>query len=301
MKNPTLTHNTSNRSSGLALDSGVFTLVRATRLIRKMRGGAQAHLFECDDGRFYVVKFRNNPQSRRILVNEWFSSLFLGYLGISTPEAAIVDLTPELLDSNPEIYIQLGMRKAAVDCGCQFGSRYPGDPSKITVYDFIPDLLLEEVVNLREFLGALAFDKWVGNADARQSIFFRAKVHDCPRPHGGHPSRSGFVASMIDHGHVFDGPHWRFPDSPMQGLYFRPLVYRDVRSFYDFEPWLDQIMHFPEEVVGDALKRIPPQWIDGDKSELEALLERLMSRRKRVPELIRASREGRVNPFPSWH
>jgi hypothetical protein len=27
-----------------------------------------------------------------------------------------------------------------------------------------------------EFLGALAFDKWIGNADARQSIFFRARL-----------------------------------------------------------------------------------------------------------------------------
>ena len=35
--------------------------LNAVRLIRKMRGGAQAHLLECDDGCFYVVKFLNNP------------------------------------------------------------------------------------------------------------------------------------------------------------------------------------------------------------------------------------------------
>ena len=51
--------------------------IQATRLIRKMRGGAQAHLLECDDGHFYVVKFRNNPQHRRILINEWIASVFL--------------------------------------------------------------------------------------------------------------------------------------------------------------------------------------------------------------------------------
>jgi hypothetical protein len=48
----------------------------ARRLVRKMRGGAQAHLIEADDGHFYVVKFRNNPQGRRILVNEWFGACF---------------------------------------------------------------------------------------------------------------------------------------------------------------------------------------------------------------------------------
>ena len=60
--------------------------VLAKRLIRKMRGGAQAHLLECDDGHFYVVKFRNNPQHRRVLINEWLASAFLNYLRISTPE-----------------------------------------------------------------------------------------------------------------------------------------------------------------------------------------------------------------------
>jgi hypothetical protein len=280
--------------------AGRGMIVKATRLIRKMRGGAQSHLFECDSGTFYVVKFRNNPQHPRILVNEWISSLLLRYLCISSPEAAIVDLTPEFLEGNPDVYIQLGSRKTPVAAGWHFGSRYPGDPSQITVYDFVPDLLLGRVVNLREFLGVLAFDKWTGNADARQSIFFRAQSRYPRDPQGDIPPRSGFIASMVDHGYVFSGPHWRFPDSPMQGLYFRPLVYKSVRSFDDFQPWLDQIVHFPEEVLTDTLTRLPPEWIDGQKSELETLLERLIFRCKRVPDLIRASREGRIDPFPNW-
>jgi hypothetical protein len=49
----------------------------AVRHVRKMRGGAQAHLLEADDGHWYVVKFRNNPQHRRILVNERLSATLL--------------------------------------------------------------------------------------------------------------------------------------------------------------------------------------------------------------------------------
>jgi hypothetical protein len=56
--------------------------VNARRFIRKMRGGAQAHLLEAEDGRYYVVKFVNNPQHRRILVNELIASEFLQYLQI---------------------------------------------------------------------------------------------------------------------------------------------------------------------------------------------------------------------------
>jgi hypothetical protein len=278
-------------------------LVQATRLIRKMRGGAQAHLLECDDGHFYVVKFLNNPQHRRVLINEWVASVFLNYLQISTPEAAIVSLSTGFLEGNPEIYIQLGSHHQAVEPGWHFGSRYPGDPGKVMVYDFLPDVLLDKVVNAGEFLGALAFDKWMGNADARQSIFFRAKLRTPPwrePPDSYFGPRAGFVAQMVDHGYVFDGPHWKFPDSPLQGLYFRPSVYEKVRGWDDFQPWLDRVVYFPEEVIDTAQKQIPPEWLAEDGAALQAMLEKLMSRRRRVPDLIRDSRRGRVNPFPDW-
>jgi hypothetical protein len=274
--------------------------VEAIRLIRKMRGGAQAHLLECDDGHFYVVKFLNNPQHRRILINEWIASVFLNYLLISAPPACIVNLSRPFLDANPEIHIQLGTRHQAVSAGWHFGSRYPGNPAKVMVYDFLPDSLLDKVVNVAEFRGVLAFDKWMGNADARQSIFFRARLRQWSPSSELQPPRAGFVAHMMDHGYVFDGPHWIFPDSPLQGLYFRPSVYQTVRSLDDFEPWLDRIVNFPEEVVDDAQKQIPPDWLAEDATDLEAMLAKLMSRRKRVPDLIRESRRGRVNPFPGW-
>src|SRR6266849_5500835 len=99
--------------------------VNAKRLIRKMRGGAQSHLLECDDGRYYVVKFRNNPQHRRILVNEWIASVFLRYLHIASPDVAIVNLSVEFLKETPEVYLQLGSRRMEVEPGWHFGSSYP--------------------------------------------------------------------------------------------------------------------------------------------------------------------------------
>jgi hypothetical protein len=274
--------------------------VNAIRLIRKLRGGAQAHLMECDDGQFYVVKFRNNPQHRRILVNEWISTVFLRYLQISVPATAIVNLSRDFLAANPEAYIQLGSRHVEIEPGWHFGSAYPGDPARIAVYDFIPDLLLDKVVNLADFLGVLVFDKWAGNADARQSVFYRARLKQWVSGGDEYLTRTGFVANMMDHGYVFDGPHWTFADSPLQGLYFRPVVYQKVRSCDDFQPWLDQVVHFPEEVVDDAVKQLPPEWVEGDEAELEKLLAKLMTRRKRVPDLIRESTRGRINPFVNW-
>lgn len=266
--------------------------VDARRLVRKMRGGAQAHLIEASDGKFYVVKFSNNPQHRRILINEWIAAAFLRHLGLSTPDVATVRISEEFLSQNPDTYIQLGRERRAPETGWHFGSRFPGDPSRAIVYDFLPDALLQTVENVREFAGVLAFDKWTANADARQAIFFRVRQAET--------ERLGFAAQMVDNGYVFDGPRWRMADSAAQGLYFRPLVYARIRGLTDFEPWLERIRHFPEEIVDQAVKGIPPAWLEGSGAELEQLLHRLLIRRKRVPDLIEDCRSGKLQPFPAW-
>lgn len=272
--------------------------LRACRDIRKMRGGAQSHLLQASDGRFYVVKFRNNPQHRRVLINESLASVLLCYLDIPAPDIRVIEITGEFLRDQPDLSIQLGERRIPVEPGWHFGSQYPGDPARIAVYDFVPDALLRAVANLRDFLGVLAFDKWTANADGRQAVFFKGLV--TVPPADGAPSREGFVAYMIDQGFAFNGPHWEFPDSPLQGLYHRPLVYESATSLDSFQPWLDRIVHLPPEVLDDAYKRVPIEWLNGEEQELECLLETLFRRRTRVPDLLRACRAARPALFPNW-
>ncbi len=261
-----------------------------------MRGGAQSHLLEADDGRFYIVKVQNNPQHRRILVNELVASVFLRYLQISAAEPAIIRIDEAFVREHPELAITLGSRRVPVEPGWHFGSLHPGDPARVAVYDFLPDALLSQVKNLADFLAILVFDKWTSNADGRQSVFFRARLEEW----SGASGKLGFVALMIDHGFVFNGPHWNFTDAPLMGLYPRRLVYDSVRALDDFQPALDLIVNFPEEIFDAAYKQVPPEWIEGEEEEFERLLEQLLERRRLVPELIADARGSRANPFPNW-
>ncbi len=285
--------------------------VDARRLIRKMRGGAQAHLIEAADGYCYVVKFVNNPQHRRVLINDWIGTAFLRYLGLSVPETTLVRLTPEFIAANPDLHIQLGPQRHSPEPGWHFGSRFPGDPIRTVVYDYLPDVLLQGVANRVEFAGVLAFDQWTGNADSRQAIFYRAHVKEFVAGVGGgrrervggatpREPKQSFVAQMIDHGFLFDGPHWRLGDSPIRGLYHRPIIYQGVRSMADFEPWLDRIVNFPEDVIDQTLKQIPASWIAGDEEALKKLMDQLLRRRKRVPDLIEDCKSARAGVFPDW-
>ncbi len=263
-----------------------------------MRGGAQAHLLETGDGEFYVVKFQDNPQHRRILVNELVASSLMDYLQIATPRGALVSVSSEFLAENPQVYIELGNRRAPVTPGWHFGSRFPGHPDRLAVYDFFPDALIREVANRDHFVGTLVFDKWTGNADARQAIYYRARIGEW-QP-GGATTKAGFVASMIDHGFLFNGPNWGFPDGPLHGLALRPVVYEDVTSLDSFQPWLGQVVSFPEKAVDRARRLVPPEWIEGDEAAFETMLEKLLARRRRVPDLLDACRRARPSLFPRW-
>ncbi|HSB13773.1 MAG TPA: HipA family kinase [Bryobacteraceae bacterium] len=275
--------------------------LNARRHIRKMRGGAQSHLIEADDGNYYVVKFLNNPQHRRILVNELIAGVFAQYLQIATPETAIISVSPGFVAENPEVSIQLGSRSIPVSPGWHFGSRFPGDPARVAVYDYLPDALLRQVANADHFLAVLVLDKWLSNADGRQSVYFRARIQDWDPRAAVHPRQLGFVACMIDQGFVFNGPNWEFVDAPLLGLAPRLAVYERVCSLESFQPWLDQVVGFPEHVVDKALSQVPAQWFDGDEEALERLLEQLMRRRARVPDLLLDCRRARIDLFPNWN
>ena len=265
-----------------------------------MRGGAQAHLIEADDGFFYIVKFRNNPQHRRVLVNEAIAGAILAHLQIASPPSQIVSFSPAFLAAHPEVCIQLGTRRTAVEPGWHFGSRHPGHPDTMAIYDFIPDALLHQVANADQFRAVLVFDRWVANADGRQSVFFRAQLNDWLANPGIPPRKLGFIVSMIDHGFAFNGPHWDLPESAITGLYPRRVVYEGVRGLSDFEPWLSRVQNFPEEVIDRALRHLPPQWIEEDEEPLEKLMEALLRRKRRIPELIMECRQAPGNPFPRW-
>ena len=274
--------------------------LRARKLIRKMRGGAQSHLVEAEDGAFYIVKFTNNPQHRRILVNEWLANAFLRYLQIHVPDTAVIELTSEFIDDSPELYLSIGPRREPVPPGLHFGSRMAVHPDRVAVFDFLPDKLLNKIENLPDFLGTLVFDKWISNADSRQAVFFRARAKTWTPLKGEAPAKIGFFAQMIDHGFAFNGPHWRFQDSPIQGLYFRTSVYDQVKSLDSFQPWLDMVRNFPLEVIDSAWKEIPPDWLLEDETELEDMLENLVKRRTRVADLLADVKRERATAFPNW-
>jgi hypothetical protein len=261
----------------------------AVEEVRRMRGGAQSHLMRCENEGYYIVKFQNNPQGVRILANELLGTKLAARLGLPTPSGEVVDVREELIAHTEDLVMQLGRGRAPCKPGRQFGSRYPGSPAEVIVYDFLPDEQLREATNLGDFCGMLVFDKWTCNTNGRQAIFFHAR------------GETQYQAQMVDQGFCFNAGEWNFPDAPLRGLYSRHRVYESVRGIESFEPWLERLeTRLNEAALDECAREIPPEWYDFETDQLEALLERLLRRRKMVRELIVAAWKSSAQPFPNW-
>jgi len=303
-------------------------MIKALEQIRRMRGGAQSHLMRCSDGNYYVVKFQNNPQHRRILVNELLGTRLASRLGLPTAPVEVVEVGADLIRLTPELCIELPRSRTPCAAGLQFGSRYPGDPRQMALHDFLPDEKLREVENLHDFAGMLVFDKWVCNTNGRQTVFFEETARtggETTRPgqaevaRGTLPPAEGlregsreesreeagrgraYRTVMIDQGFCFNAGEWNFPDAPLRGLYARSRVYEGVTGMDSFGPWLERLeKRVTEKVLAQLAEEIPPAWYEDDYDALLRLLEQLQRRKPRVEELILSAKSSNRQPFASW-
>jgi len=254
-----------------------------------MRGGAQSHLLRCDDGEYYVVKFQNNPQHLRVLANELLATKLADRIGLPVAPVEVIEVGRDLIENTTELVVEIGPRREPCMAGRQFGSRYPGNPATLAVLDFLPDEQLSDVENVDAFAGMFAFDKWTCNTNGRQAIFFR------------NAGSSRYQAWMVDQGFCFNAQNWDFPDAPLRGLYPRACVYDGVRGMAAFESWMERMKPLGTDGTFDEVaSRIPLEWYGGELDELYTLLEHLVRRTTRLPDLIVEARNSYRRPFRNW-
>lgn len=266
---------------------GLSYRVRAVEQIRKMRGGSQSQLMRCSDGHYYVVKFQNNPQHDRILVNEFLGTALAGKLGLPTSPFAIVEVSQELIELTPGLSIELPRWNRRCASGLHFGSRYIGNPKDNiqnlpAIYDMPTEIL-------KQFAGMLLFDRWTCNADWRQLLFDKSTTTNSVLP------------VMIDQGFCFNERMWNFPDSAIRGVYFDWRVYGEVRGIDDFEPWLSRLeSELNLDSLSEIADHIPPEWYEDDRDALSLLLEKLDGRRFLLRDALFSLNDIEWSLFPKW-
>jgi hypothetical protein len=263
--------------------------VNAIKLISRMRGGSQSQLMLCDDHNLWIVKFQNNPQHLRVLANELIATQVAEAIGLSVPVSGIIDVSQSIIDKNPKLYVALGHgRREPCSSGLQFGSQFAGGMISRQVAEYLAHEQLLNVRNLEQFAGILAFDKWTENSDYRQVVYGRGA------------GERDYSAVFIDQGACFNSGGWNFRDAPLKGVFAQNGAYSAVTDWNSFEPWLSRIEQFNPQLLWEIADAVPPEWYRGDFCELDKLVEKLISRRWRVRELIDQFRQSSRVPFPNW-
>jgi hypothetical protein len=133
--------------------------VRAVQHIRRMRGGAQGQLMLGEDGHAYVVKFQNNPQHTRVLVNEFLASRLAAAVGLSTPEVELIEVNPWLVENTPELEMDLGKTRercrpgllwAADGATIRVNAKWDGRAESVRYAQVMPGQLESSGVELRD-------------------------------------------------------------------------------------------------------------------------------------------------------
>lgn len=265
------------------------TCISAVQHVRRLRGGSQSQLLRASDGRYYVTKFQNNPQHVRVLANEMLATRLGALLRLPVPSVASIAVCDWLIENTNDLRMDIAGLRTAFKAGLQLGSAYATDPIEGQLFDYLPEALLQQVTNLKDFARVIVLDKWTCNADGRQAVFSRE---------GKRGAR--YKATFIDQGYCFNAGEWNFPDFPLRGVYAQNCVYNHVTGWDAFEPALTRAEEMDiDQIVGIAAE-IPAEWYEFDTAGLNRLIEGLYNRRSAIRALITAFRHSTRTPFPNW-
>lgn len=261
--------------------------IEAIEHVRKYRGGSQSHLLKCSDGKYYVVKFPNNPQGRRTLVNEMICGFLAAQLALPIPASVVVHVGRDLIRRSEQMFIELPDGRALLQAGACFGSEHAGP--NLDWYDSWPERRLEQISNLADFAGILVFDIWTSNKDFRQVRFFRRD------------DRSPVRVIMFDNGFCFRATEWAFKDQPRLAMYPLTYVYKTISGINSFEPWLTRLeTKINRETIAQALERVPAEWYRREVTPLRDVLGQLEKRRAEVRHQVLSLIHSSCRLFPSW-
>jgi len=250
---------------------------KAKTYVGKMHSGkSKPLLFEATDGTQWVVKYKNNPQGIRILVNEWVASNLAQLLSLPSPECSLIMLDKQLLEIEST---SIPGTTTKVEVGLSFGSRYIDNAdNNPTRYQ------MDRLDNTGIIPGIIVMDTWIDNPDRddRDRNFSNIIVS---------PSsiRSKYTLHLIDLGKV-SSSHWtanellnRKTALNLRGhnRLFAPLILgRPV-----FQPFLEVLESVSAEEIESVVATVPDEW-NLSQEEAAVLVKFLKQRKNLVREII---------------
>jgi hypothetical protein len=243
----------------------------AVKFVRKMNGGSQSILVQCDDHKYYVVKMTGNPRGENALANEVLGSMIVGAVGLPVAEGRAIYISDRFIDGEPDLWFELPSGTRRPYAGLHFGSLLVGQTSgPARPSEYISRSRVETITNRSAFLGMYILDVWANHQDSRQAIFLKT-------------SNDKQEVFFIDHGQMFGGSGWSFQECPGTAYHLEGSVYAKLWHEKTVSSWISHFRTILPEILGFSASIIPSQWYNGD---LCRLVEELSHRVCNISELV---------------
>jgi hypothetical protein len=236
--------------------------------IKSLNGKSCPKLILFSNGLKYVVKFKNNRQGTKVLVNEYVVGHLANLLSLPVAPFRIVDISEEFIMENPDL------AKHAFESGNQFASLYIDNCSPLKKKFLTRNKVT--ITNCDSLAGMIVFDHWVNNTDRGTNNILLE------------PYKGKFYLHMIDHANSFPkGFKWTKRTLKKKP---REIVHRWCASQLrgqrnKLNSYLKKILNLPDEKIHEVVESIPENWDVSEKEKME-LLTYIVKMNKVLPDLI---------------
>lgn len=246
--------------------------IKAKKLIRPLNGVSKPQLIRFSDGNAYAVKFQNNPQATRALVNEYIAARLAEELSLPVPPVRVVSVSHKFIKRN------LLLRQQGFEPGVQFASLYIKKSSTLKHFPTPPEK--HKIVNRRRLAGMVVFDLWLNNLDRqRKNLLLKS-------------SPLGYKVMLIDHGNCFPGA-FKWSTKTLKRNK-NPRLTQPVHSWAaamlsrrHFTKYVQKIQDLPAEKIEEIIDSVPDEW-NVSKEEKKQLYKFLKKRKKKLDDLVEA-------------
>lgn len=257
-------------------------LVKASRIAAPIKiGSTRPYYIVCDDGDTYAVKFQQNPQGIKAVINEYICSELATHLTLPVPK-------PVLIKTNDDFHDLYGEKLSSyigeeIKPGVHFGTRKIKKAIPIEETGSL-GAMLDHAKNIHVLSELFIFDLFICNNDRDSN--------------GGNLlfDMNEKMIIILDHTHVFDlGTIWESQQLNMRigepfsiinpsGFIYRRLI-PYVTGFNPFKSILDKLKCMTSEHIWHIINSVPSEWMLLEEDKI-ALHEYLVDRKERIEEVL---------------
>lgn len=259
------------------MNNDIFKKVKITRFLGATgKGGSRSQIMASADSIQYVIKFKENPQGLKVLVNELVSNAIARKLELPCPEGIIAEIDKDLLN-----ILNLDFQ---VSPGYHFGLK------KIhNCYRQPPKNLINQVNNINVFPGIVLFDILTNNNNRNNQGNYIIQ----------NAGQNNFDFYIIDHGHCFGNPNWDTSIINKIGTWNKNALQEMRNCIFGSNPffeYINRIKSLSNEFLSRIVNNVPEEWgINTD--ERNALKSFLRGQRDKIDDIIYKYK----NLFPNWN